>query len=247
MSRCFTAVFVMVLGFVAACGDTDDAGSTGQTGTCESTCETSIALGCPSGEHDQTNCVASCAAQQATCESSGYASIFQAYLDCIESNPMTCGSTTQTPTSEACVNEGLATLACSAGGSSLDGCPSLAASPNMISETQMGSSYPTPAGGAIQDGTYYLSRFEVYAPATADEHVRNNRIDLKGGRMVVQTQNDSGAPTIMGGTATPNGTNLDVEIDCPSSSSASIPFTASGTELWIFDPSEPNVQVYTRQ
>jgi hypothetical protein len=239
---CVAAAAAMLLSLVAGCDDASE------TGSCESTCAASIALGCPAGEHDQASCVASCAGQQATCVSGGHASIFQAYLDCVESTPMSCGTTTQAPTSEQCVQEGLATRVClQQVGPSLEGCPSLDASPNVVSETQMTASYPTPAGGAVRDGTYYLSRFEVYSPAVADSHSRSNRLDIRGGRIVVQTQSDSGAAEIKGGSATASGTSLKLVLDCPSSVTATIPFTASETELWFFDPAEPNIQVYARQ
>ena len=84
-----------------------------ETGTCDSTCAKSIALGCPNGEHDQAACVASCEMQKASC--SGQAADFQAFLDCVQSTPMKCGDTTQSPTSEECVAQGLMIFQCASG------------------------------------------------------------------------------------------------------------------------------------
>lgn len=89
-------------------------GGSGETGTCESTCKKSIALGCMNGEHDQTACVASCKKQESSC-SATMAAEFQAYLDCIESTPMECGSSTGAPSSPDCLSQGLMVLACSLG------------------------------------------------------------------------------------------------------------------------------------
>ncbi len=97
-------------------GSTSSGGTTtggfAQTGTCESTCTKSIALGCSGGEHDQAACVASCDGQEASCSTAGQGAAFQTYLDCIESTPMECGSTTDAPSSPQCVSQGLAIFAC---------------------------------------------------------------------------------------------------------------------------------------
>jgi hypothetical protein len=69
---------------------------------------------CASGEHDQAACEASCEKQKAAC--SGQAAAFQAYLDCIETTPMECGSATGAPSSPQCVSQGLAIFQCAAGG-----------------------------------------------------------------------------------------------------------------------------------
>ena len=88
---------------------------TGPTGaTCESTCAKSIALACPSGEHDQAACVASCDGQQASC--SAMAAEFQAYLDCIQNTSMVCGEFTDAPSSPDCVAQGLAIFQCASMG-----------------------------------------------------------------------------------------------------------------------------------
>ncbi|MDI1483576.1 hypothetical protein [Polyangium sp. y55x31] len=81
---------------------------------CVQTCQKSIALGCPEGEHDQAACEASCARQQANC--ADQAAAFEEYLDCVLATPMECGATTQAPSSPQCLAQGLAVLVCSLGG-----------------------------------------------------------------------------------------------------------------------------------
>ena len=117
----FGMVLVLGMTLLAACGGDDDDGPVGDggntvTGTCASTCTKSIALGCPNGEHDQTACVASCNRQQSSCNSKGMTTQFQTYLDCIQSTPMTCGTTSGSPTSAQCVSQGLAVVQCSLAG-----------------------------------------------------------------------------------------------------------------------------------
>ncbi len=116
-----------------------------------------------------------------------------------------------------------------------------------VEETQLDTTYPTAAGGTIADGTYDLARFEVYMPARADQHVRARRFVIAGDTIVSINVDDGVEQPIMGGTWTSSGTDLAIAITCPTAASVTLPYTATGTELWIFDPSEPNVQVYTRQ
>lgn len=49
------------------------------------------------------------------------------------------------------------------------------------------------------------------------------------------------------GSYTVAGAELQLAVTCPAAAEVAIPFTAAGGELWIFDPSEPNVQIYTLQ
>lgn len=128
-----TLALAAVLAALAACSGDGDGGSTAggttggagggfaQTGTCASTCAKSIALGCPAGEHDQAACEASCESQQSSCDAAGQGATFQTYLDCIESTPMECGSTTMSPSSPECVQQGLAIFACAYGGTTGSG------------------------------------------------------------------------------------------------------------------------------
>lgn len=112
------AIFtVIVLGVVVGCSS-EDSGSTspsGGSGTCESTCSKAIALKCPSTPYDQTKCVSDCKGQESACSSKGMSAQFKTYLDCIQANAMTCGSS-GTPQSPSCVSQGMAIIACMMGG-----------------------------------------------------------------------------------------------------------------------------------
>lgn len=108
------AVFVFLAGG-AACSSDDGAGGNGsgfdKTGSCPSTCAKAAALNC-SEDPAEAECVTSCEAQKAMCDAASQSDTFQTYLDCIESTPMACGSTTNTATSAQCLSQGLAILQC---------------------------------------------------------------------------------------------------------------------------------------
>lgn len=114
-------------------------------------------------------------------------------------------------------------------------------------ETQASDAYPTPEGGTILDGVYDLVRFEIYSPASADDHQRQRRFVVSGDTIVAVNTDPGAAPEILGGTFTTDGTELKFAISCPESGEFSMPYTATQHELWLFDPSEPNLQVYARQ
>ncbi|MFN7145250.1 MAG: hypothetical protein ACK4YP_15865, partial [Myxococcota bacterium] len=132
-------------------------------------------------------------------------------------------------------------------GGATDLCAPRDASTTTVSETQVNTAYPVPAGGAIADGTYDLVRFEVYTPATADDHARARRMVFEGDTVVAINVDDGAPQPILGGTWSTGGTDLSFAITCPTTGTVTLPYTASGDELWLFDPEEPNVQVYTRQ
>jgi hypothetical protein len=92
-----------------------------------------------------------------------------------------------------------------------------------------------------------MAEFRVYSPGTADANTREERLIVDNGTIVSIRSNNDGPAEIIGSTFTVNGTNLDFTVECPSSTSVQIPFTATDTELWLFDPSEPNLKVYVLQ
>ena len=114
------------------------------------------------------------------------------------------------------------------------------------------------ARGAVQDAASVVgtggaraerarpSRTVVSSPATADDHVWAWRVVIDGDTIVTIESSDRGPTEMRGGTFAVSGTNLDMSLSCPDAFSVSVPFTATGNELWLFDPSEPNIKVYSR-
>lgn len=143
---------------------------------------------------------------------------------------------------------GAGTGGVTATGGASGACESSVQSPNDIPETQGTGTYPAPAGGTIADGTYYLTSFEVYAPGTADSHVRARAIVIEGSQLTTINVDDNAPAVISQGVVNTAGTNLDVTFSCPNAgANVQIGYTATATELWIHDTDEPNVQKYTKQ
>jgi len=126
-------------------------------------------------------------------------------------------------------------------------CAAQANSGAVILESQLDTSYPTPAGGTLVDGAWDLVRFEVYSPATADDHTRAERLIISGDTLISIRSDNQDPDQIIGSTFVVNGTNLDFTVICPSSGSISVPFTATDTELWLFDPQQSDVKIYAKQ
>jgi hypothetical protein len=117
----------------------------------------------------------------------------------------------------------------------------------VIVETQLDTAYPTPAGGTLIDGTWDMVRFEVYSPATADDHTRAERLIISGDTLISIRSNNGGPDEIIGAKVTVNGTNLDFSVSCPMAGSIAVPFTATDTELWMFDPQQSDIKIYAKQ
>lgn len=128
-----------------------------------------------------------------------------------------------------------------------DLCEAIDPSTTAVTESQGAGDYPSPTGGAIADGTYDLVAFEIYAPASPDGNVRARRLVVDGDTIVMINVDNGVADAIRGGTFSTSGAELSVSFSCPESFAHTLGYTATATELWLFDDSEPNVQKYQLQ
>ena len=71
--------------------------------------------------------------------------------------------------------------------------------------------------------------------------------DIDSAVVTVSTDYTGAAPEIIGAQLTTSGTDLLLEVACPTVTQGAVPYTATADELWLFDPSEPNLKVYLRQ
>lgn len=129
----------------------------------------------------------------------------------------------------------------------VDLCAPLESSTTPVEETQVNDAYPTPEGGTIRDGVYDLVQFDIYSPASADDNVRQRRFVVMGDTIVSISSDPGSSEEILGGTFVTEGTDLKFAIACPQSGDFVMPYTATDDELWLFDPSEPNLQIYAKR
>ena len=115
---------------------------------------------------------------------------------------------------------------------------------SVVGETAAAGAIPPPAGGTIADGTYYLTKHEIFAPSTPDANSRKRTIVFAGN--TVQThENDTGrAPSQNSGTYTVSGSNITFTITCPISATVTIPYTATATTFATYAKS-PDSEIFT--
>jgi hypothetical protein len=110
--------------------------------------------------------------------------------------------------------------------------------------------FPTPAGGTITDGTYDLKEFRIYPPGSVDAYIRHETLKFAGNKVESAgvSSSDNKEKTASGTFTTANST-ITFMITCPGTTSLPIPYTATATELWLFDTSPGNmeVHVYTKR
>jgi len=100
------------------------------------------------------------------------------------------------------------------------------------------SAAPNPMGGAITDGTYVLSGIVLYTgpggSTTAPNGTFSAVTQISGGKML-QVGTVNGTETRYASTFTTSGTTISTNDTCPSPKSETHSFTASTTELRIYD------------
>jgi len=124
-------------------------------------------------------------------------------------------------------------------------CNTLTVSGNPIMQMAATGAAPTPTGGTIVDGTYALTRYDVYPPASpslspyrATYRITGNQVEVaSGGGTIISNLNY---------TATTTGASWNLTGTCPVSPQTSIPYTATATTLLVFDGAG-YLQVLTRQ
>ena len=106
-----------------------------------------------------------------------------------------------------------------------------------------------PGGGTVADGTYHLTKFQIFSPGTVDPYVRRHTLRVTGTRVEVVTQKDGGPEERMTATMTTSGTNVTFAIDCPEAAEQSFGYTASETQFIhvIEGPGIKEVHTYTKQ
>jgi hypothetical protein len=128
-------------------------------------------------------------------------------------------------------------------------CNNLTVTGDFIPQTAGTGTAPTPTGGTIADGTYVLTKVEVYSPATPNADLL--KVTMKVTGKVVQwvsVTSAGAAVTTQSYTTEIFGTNWSLTGTCPSAAISPVPpprFTASASGLLLFIAGQ--VQTYTKQ
>lgn len=109
---------------------------------------------------------------------------------------------------------------------------------SVIGEVAGTGTKPTPAGGTIVDGTYYLTKHEVFAPASPDANTRKRTIVFAGNTFQTH-ENDTGKNEVqLSGTFTTSGAAVTLTVTCPIMATTTIPYTATATTIATFSASD---------
>lgn len=126
-------------------------------------------------------------------------------------------------------------------------CPTVVNGAGVVGETAAAGARPAAAGGAIADGTYYMTKHEVYAPGTPDANSRKRTWSFTGNTFRVHN-NDTGAAELqISGTFTTSGTTLTLVGNCPTNMSGSIQYTATATTFTEHASSGEDLFIFTKQ
>ncbi len=145
-----------------------------------------------------------------------------------------------------------ALAACGGGGEeapsdSSGACTSVVNGGALVPETAGTGSRPVAAGGTIEDGTYFLTKSEVYAPGTTDAAMRKRVWMFAGNRFEAVNNDSNSAERKLGGTKAANGTMLTLTVTCPMDLTATIEFTATGTTFTEHASGGQDLFVFTKQ
>jgi hypothetical protein len=126
--------------------------------------------------------------------------------------------------------------------------PTLASTGPEAPEVRAQGAYPTPAGGAIADGTYHLVRFDIYQPGSVDAYKRKHTWKVAGAQIEVVTQTVGEAEKRSAGTVELVGSDMRITVTCPAGGPTTpvvLKYSSTADGFITFDENE--VHVYVKQ
>lgn len=128
------------------------------------------------------------------------------------------------------------------------GCNTLTSLGSQVAETAGSGTKPTPQGGTLADGTYVLTKHEVFPPSSPDANTRQRTFKFEAGKLEVVLSDANKPESRQSGTFTTSGTSINIAATCPQAGNAALPYTATGTTLIMFDSAnQDDVFTYTKQ
>lgn len=122
-------------------------------------------------------------------------------------------------------------------------CGTVADTASPVPETQRTGSPPAPMGGTLTDGTYHLTAWNVYPPATADSEMHSTTLRISLGTFEVVVDGS----TRESGSVSTAGVVVTFTPSCPTASPASKPYSATATTLSLITVAENRVEALTKQ
>lgn len=126
------------------------------------------------------------------------------------------------------------------------GCPTVVNGGGVVPETAGVGAFPAATGGAIVDGTYHLTKHEVYAPSTPDANTRKRTFVFASGTFISHDTDPGQAEKQFSGTFAVSGSKLTLTVTCPMAFSATLDFTATAT-TYTQHTSSNDLFIFTKQ
>ncbi len=131
-------------------------------------------------------------------------------------------------------------------GGTAGACTNLSATGSAVSETMGSGSAATPAGGSIATGTYVLTGWTVYSPATAvTTQSRKLTLRLTSNTVELAGVDANGAALNVAGSWSASGTMVTTNWTCGTTGSEAQGYTASNNQLLIFDQRSGGIALET--
>lgn len=114
-----------------------------------------------------------------------------------------------------------------------------------IPETAQTGALPTLTGGSVADGTYVLTTRQDWEGSCGC--TSRQKLMISGSKVELVARTDSGPDQHISATATLTGNQLSLAVDCPGVTSQQFTYSATATELQIFDAEDQSLDIYTKQ
>ncbi len=126
------------------------------------------------------------------------------------------------------------------------GCQKVVNGGGVVPETAGVGAFPAAAGGAVVDGTYYMTKHEVYPPSRPDANTRRRTFVFAGGTFAAHDNDPGQSEKEFSGTFTASGSKITLSVKCPMTATAVLDYTATPT-TYTQHTSSNDLFIFTKQ
>lgn len=146
-------------------------------------------------------------------------------------------------------SSGGTTTTSAGGGGAASACNTVAITAPAITDANGAGTKPVPEGGTIADGTYEVTAHTYYAPGSAKGTTYQVMLVVAGSTAQIAQIRDSGAEERFSLSVSTTGTTFSGISSCPVTGTALDfnAYTATATELLLFNPTNGSVVTFTKQ